>query len=110
MRVEDIAHVMIEMLAGKHGHDPAQIEVTEIGVKAGEKLYEELMSEEEMHRALELKEMFAVLPAFRSVYENIDYNYPGVVSEEVDNPYASAESNAMKRAEIREYLEEHRIL
>ena len=110
VRIEDLAAVMIEMLAPRHGHDPAQIEMTEIGVKAGEKLYEELMSEEEIHRACELTEMFAVLPAFRSVYGTIEYTYPGVVNTKVDDPYVSGDNNAMSRDEIRIYLREHRIL
>jgi FlaA1/EpsC-like NDP-sugar epimerase len=110
MRIEDLAHVMISMLAEKFGHNPQEIVVDEIGAKAGEKLYEELMSDEETGRTCELPEMFAVLPAFRSVYSDIDYGYEGVLRATVDEPYVSSRHPAMSRDEIRDYLEQHRIL
>ncbi len=105
IRIEDLAEVMIDMLAPN-----AEIEIKEIGAKAGEKLYEELMTEEETGRAIELKEMFAVLPAFRNVYEDIEYAYEDVVSELVEDPYVSANSTPMSKEDIRTYLEEHKIL
>jgi FlaA1/EpsC-like NDP-sugar epimerase len=107
INIKDLADVMIEMLAPEKKDD---IEIKEIGAKAGEKLYEELMTEEETGRAIELQEMFAVLPAFRNVYEDIDYSYDDVVSNQVDDPYVSANSTLMSNAEIRTYLEKHRIL
>ncbi|MFH0911707.1 MAG: polysaccharide biosynthesis protein [Planctomycetota bacterium] len=110
LRIEDLARVLIETLAPRFGHDPARIRVTEIGVKAGEKLYEELLSQEETRRALELKRMFVVLPAFRSVYEEIDYAYPETVSDRVARAYVSAEERALTAEELCRYLEENRVL
>jgi len=105
LRIEDLAHVMAEMLApGK------KIEIRHIGAKAGEKLYEELMTDEETRRSTELAEMYAVLPAFRHVYEEIDYSYPGVVNTTVEMPYTSANYPPMTRAEIREFLEKNRVM
>lgn len=110
MRIEDVAAVMIEMLAPKFGYSAKTIQITEIGVKPGEKIYEELMSEEEMHRTVELQEMFAVLPAFRSVYEKIDYDYPGIVRSQVYDPYISSKKQPLDRDSIRAYFETHHIL
>ena len=105
LRIADLAQVMIDMLApGKH------IEVREIGAKAGEKLYEELMTEEETSRSLELSEMYAVLPAFRHVYEEIYYRYPDTVSAVVGAPYTSANCEPMTREQIREFLGRNRII
>ena len=67
----------------QYGFDPLEMGVTEIGSKPGEKLYEELMSEEETRRTVELTEMFSVMPAFRSVYEDIAYDYSDIVSTTV---------------------------
>ena len=62
---------MIAELASLHGHEADQIVIKEIGTKPGEKLYEELMSEEETGRAIELPNYFSVLPAFKGIYEDI---------------------------------------
>ena len=110
IRIEDLTEVMIEMLADRCGHRANDIEIVEIGAKAGEKLYEELISEEETGRSLELPKLFAVLPAFRQVYEDIDYDYPDVITKRVETPYTSAQSDVMDKAMIREYLEANKIL
>lgn len=110
MRIEDLARAMIKILAPRYGYHPSQIEVREIGVKPGEKLYEELMSDEETRRTYELDEMFAVLPAFRSVYEDICYEYPGIRSREVTDAYVSSKHPAMSADAICEYLLTHGIL
>lgn len=105
MRIEDLAKVMICRLAPGYGHAPSDIELTTIGSKAGEKFYEELMTDEETRRTWELPDMFSVLPAFRSVYQEIDYNYPAVLRREVTEPYNSATGSVMSFPEIEELLE-----
>lgn len=110
IRIADLAQVMIEELAPQQGIATEEMEVTEIGSKPGEKLYEELMSDEETRRTIELEEMFAVLPAFRSVYEDIAYDYPDLINAVVTDPYVSTEDNAMSVSELRDFCERHSIL
>lgn len=110
IRIKDLAEVMIAELAGRFGHDPANVAITEIGAKAGEKLYEELMSDEETRRGIELEQYFVVLPAFRSVYRDIEYDYPGVVSDRVSNPYVSAREPAMGKGELSAFLRDNGLL
>jgi FlaA1/EpsC-like NDP-sugar epimerase len=110
VRIADLAAVMIEELAPNYGFAPEQIAIDVIGSKAGEKLYEELMNEEETRRALELERYFVVLPAFKSVYENITYRYPGLVKEGIDRPYNSAITEPLSRDELRAYLVRHQLL
>lgn len=110
IRISDLAEVMIEELAPRFGEDPADIEITEIGTKPGEKLYEELMSGEETRRAIELEKYFAVLPAFRGIYQDIDYDYSSVISREVDNPYVSGDEPALEKAELAKLLRENGLL
>ena len=47
LRIVDLAEVMIEELAPRFGKDPAAIRFSEIGVRPGEKMHEELISETE---------------------------------------------------------------
>lgn len=110
VRIQDLAEAMISSLAPLYGYEPDQIETKIIGSKPGEKLYEELMSEEETRRSLELSRYFAVLPAFRNLYHDIPYNYKGVVSEEVTNPYVSALQPILPPEEIRAFLVQNNLL
>jgi FlaA1/EpsC-like NDP-sugar epimerase len=110
IQIADLAKVMIEELAPQYGHDPAKMVTTEIGSKAGEKLYEELMSDEETRRTVELTEMFSVMPAFRSVYEDISYDYPDLVNTSVTDPYVSSPQNSMPLEALRTFCIENELL
>jgi len=104
MKIEDLAIAMIEELA------PNEIEVTEIGSKPGEKLYEELMSDEETRRTIELDKFFSVLPAFRGIYSDIDYNYSTIVSELVEDPYVSEQQTSLTIEEVKDFLRNNKLL
>lgn len=110
VRIEDLANAMIEELAPLYGKDAQDIEITEIGCKPGEKLYEELMSHEETRRTIELEQYFSVLPAFRGIYHDIDYSYQSVVSEDVDNPYISEDETPLTVEEIKTFLRSNHLL
>jgi FlaA1/EpsC-like NDP-sugar epimerase len=110
VRIADLAEVMIEELAPRHGHDPRRVAVQVIGRKAGEKMYEDLLSDEETRRTVELPRYYVVTPAFRSVYRAIDYSYPDVVSENVAQPYNSANQPLLTKDELRAYLLSHKLL
>lgn len=110
MRIMDIAQSMIEELAPLYDYEPNDIEIKVIGTKPGEKLYEELMSLEETRRAVELKNYYSILPAFRGIYHDIHYDYPDVVTNKVDQPYNSAEQGAMSSIEVKEFLKHKDLL
>ena len=110
INIADLAQVMIEELAPRYGYNPESIEITEIGCKPGEKFYEELMSTEETRRAVELKDYFAVLPAFRGLYREIPYNYEGLISDEVANPYISQDQPTMSKDELSQFLMRYNLL
>lgn len=110
VRIEDLARAMCTELAPRYGYAPEDIQITEIGTKPGEKLYEELMSPEETRRALELERYFSVLPAFRGIYHDIQYDYPDLVSTTVTNPYVSAEEVPLTVEQIRALLKEYKLL
>lgn len=110
IRVIDLAEVMIDILAPQYGYDPSEIQIKEIGAKPGEKLYEELMSEEEVHRSMELREMFVITPAFKSIYHTIEYQYPDVESESVQKSYISSNEQCLNKKELKQYLKVHNVL
>jgi len=110
IRIKDLAEVMVTELAGHYGYQPDQIEIRVIGSKPGEKLYEELMSDEETRRAIELKDYFSVLPAFRGFYRDIAYDYDDIISRDVDNPYVSEKETVLTHAELKTFLYDNDLL
>jgi FlaA1/EpsC-like NDP-sugar epimerase len=110
VRIADVARVMVEELAAAYGHRPEDVQVVNVGTKPGEKLYEELMNEEEVRRTVELTRYFVVTPAFQAVYQNIDYTYEGAVPTPVVEAYNSANAAPMSRETLRRYLYEHGLL
>jgi len=97
-------------LAPYYGHDPNSMSIKLIGAKPGEKMYEELISSEEMGRCMELEDMFVVLPAFRSIYHDIDYTYAGATGHPLTHPYNSSQGVAMSKDEIKAFLFHNRLL
>lgn len=110
IRIHDLAKVMIEQLAPQFGYQPDDIELQIIGTKPGEKMYEELMSVEETRRAIELDRYFAVLPAFKGIYKNFEYNYPDILSETVTNPYHSGNETPLTEGELSDFLHTNRLI
>ncbi|MCP4370837.1 MAG: polysaccharide biosynthesis protein [Deltaproteobacteria bacterium] len=110
VRICDLAQVMINELAPKYGYKPDEIGIVEIGVKPGEKLYEELMSHEETRRAVELNHFFSVLPAFRGLYNDISYEYKKIVSMNVTNPYVSEDVPSLDMDSLRNFLKSNKLL
>ena len=110
IRIEDLAEVMIQELAPAYGHSPGNIQIETIGAKPGEKMYEELMNEEETRRAFELKRYFVVQPAFGCRYRNIDYKYADILSKTVTNPYNSNNEEPLSQKELAAFLKENDLL
>jgi len=97
MRIEDLAYAMIDVLSKE------KIDVNVIGAKAGEKLYEELINDEEVRRTIEIDNYFAVIPAFRGLYSNANYDYTDN-QKPITRIYRSDLETSMTRKEILDYL------
>ena len=105
VRIGDLAEVMVEEFAGKFGRKPSDIKVEIIGPRAGEKRYEELMNEEEIHRCVELPRYYAVKPAILSNFREIDYVYPAMLApRDIEQGYNSRDETPMTKEELRKYL------
>jgi len=60
LHIRDLAEVMIEELAPHYGYAPESIRIEISGKRAGEKLYEELLTEDEASSVSEKGDMFVV--------------------------------------------------
>ena len=63
LRIGDLAEVMIEQLAPHYGYDPRSIRREISGKRPGEKVYEELLTEDEAVTVTETDDMLVVTPA-----------------------------------------------
>ena len=63
-----------------------------------------------MRRSMELKKYFAVLPAFRGIYNDISYMYDDVVSRTVSNPYKSSAEPCMSLEQITVFLQRNKLI
>ena len=108
--IKDLAEVMIQELSAVHGFKPDDIEILVIGTKPGEKMYEELLNTEETRRAWELERYFAILPAFRSIYRDVNYDYKEIISKEVNNPYHSDNESPLPKGALAAFLKENQLL
>ena len=101
IKIIDLARVMIKELTPFF--NKKDIGVSYIGSKAGEKLFEELLSEEESQRAMELDKFYVILPAFRSLYSIVDYKYNNVKNEKIDNKITSQTVKLLNPQEISKF-------
>jgi UDP-N-acetylglucosamine 4,6-dehydratase len=60
IRLRDLADVIIDHSSRKLQISPESISIKEIGLRPGEKMYEELMTDDESMNAIELRDMFVI--------------------------------------------------
>ena len=110
VRISDLAEVMIEELAPRYGRDPKSIEIRVTGARPGEKLYEELTTDEEIKRTIEIDDRFIVLPAWRGIYRSIDFSVHEKSGRPADKVYNSHKGSAWSKAEVARFLRDSGLL
>lgn len=110
IRIADLAEVMREELAPRFGYAVEDIDIATVGPKPGEKLYEELMTSEEMRRAFQLKRFFVIVPALGADKDQVAHDYPEFVSSTVESCYTSDAEPALDKEELREFLRDNELL
>lgn len=87
LRIKDLAEAVIEEASYRFGYKPKSIKTVYIGKRDGEKVYEELMNEDEATMVKELADMFILLPVDRlkrepttqaRLYKSTDNGYMNV--------------------------------
>jgi len=109
LMIPDLAAVMIAELAQKYGYSEADIKIELIGTKPGEKLYEELMTEDEAKRALETEDMFIVFPELKDLSVIDKSVYPSVSEAEV-KAYTSKDGGYLSKEELKDFLYRENLL
>jgi FlaA1/EpsC-like NDP-sugar epimerase len=104
LMVERLAYVLRDMVVPAFARDANVIAIQTIGARAGEKLYEELLSEEEVHRTEQLPDYYVVLPPTASgdAYRKAEWN--AYATGRATQPVSSAREPMMDDAMIRDLL------
>ena len=111
IKVFELIDVLIEILAPKYQKDVDKIEIKEIGVFSGEKLYEELFSIEEAERTYEMDHIYVIIPQLVDITRKIDLNkYPNIKQFDLNKPFISKDGPFLSKAELKEYLIKHNII
>lgn len=103
--LRDLTEVIVAETAPKLGLEAANIEIQEIGLRPGEKMYEELMTIEEAKDAYELPDMF-VIP---NMYLQREFSYPGA-QKAVQKSYSSDAEAPVSRQELLAMLQENGLI
>ncbi|MFC0562370.1 SDR family NAD(P)-dependent oxidoreductase [Halalkalibacter alkalisediminis] len=86
--LEDLVRVVIEETCKSYGFKSNEIKIEEIGLRQGEKMYEELMTFDESTMAWELSDMFIIPGMYgdQGMYSNVKKTKYGTYSSEKQKP------------------------
>jgi len=104
--IGDLAEVIVEESAPKYRYTPEELEIKTIGKRAGEKMYEELMTEDEVENAYEDEEMFILLPQNCDLTGKSLYKLPDNFRKTPVRDKSSKGVKLLTKGEIRSLLTE----
>lgn len=111
VKILDLIEVLIKNFAHNHNKETDDIDIKEIGIFAGEKLYEELFSIEEAGRTYEIDDMFIILPQLTEISTKIKLSkYPNVMKFDENKPFNSRDQYNISKAEIEKFLTEKKLI
>ncbi|NIK12260.1 SDR family NAD(P)-dependent oxidoreductase [Alkalibacillus almallahensis] len=103
IKLGDLVDVLIDEIARQYNINQSEIDIESIGVRPGEKMFEELMSYEESTYARELSEMY-IIPRRSS-----DVTYPNT-KEVLNGTYTSERQQPLNHEELRSLLKKAKFL
>ena len=103
VNLRDLAEVVIEETSKKYDLSPKEIKIQTIGLRPGEKMFEELMTEEEAERAEELEKMFRIHPFVESSF---------YINEEEIKGYStdSSKTQALSKEQLRQLILNEKLI
>ncbi|MBF0353679.1 MAG: polysaccharide biosynthesis protein [Alphaproteobacteria bacterium] len=101
--ISDLAETMIDVLAPAFGRKPEGVPIQVIGQRQGEKVWEELTTDEEVRRAYDLdRDFLIILPAIGHSKASDDDEYRRLTK--LGKTYHSANEILMSKQEIKDFL------
>jgi len=104
LKIVDLAKVLIEEYAPEFGYKPEDISLQVIGKRSGEKLYEDLMADEETERAYERDDMLMIVPHTLSYETPLDPAMTKGFTKAKMGNFSSKDVHLMNKEEIQNLL------
>lgn len=101
----DLAEVVVEETAAKYGISKEDISIRAVGLRPGEKMYEELMTLEESKCAIEFEDMFSVPP----LWSEKQLNYLDGKQAQCKT-YSSNDESPISKEEVRRLIIEENLI
>jgi FlaA1/EpsC-like NDP-sugar epimerase len=103
LKISDLVDVAIKKYTEKYGYKPDEIKKKIIGVRPGEKVYEELMTETEAKNAFETKELLIVPPQVGMDIKLKAVDYKNTQKSKLKR-YISRDVKTLSKTQIHELL------
>jgi FlaA1/EpsC-like NDP-sugar epimerase len=111
VRIIELIETLIDHFVEKYKLNAEKIQIKEIGMFAGEKLYEELFSIEEAERTYEMDDIYVIIPQLTEVTTKIDLNmYKNVKKFDIMKPFNSRDGPFLSKEEIKKFLIKTKII
>ncbi|MCB2310026.1 SDR family NAD(P)-dependent oxidoreductase [Clostridium tagluense] len=107
IKLYDLAEVVVEETCKKLNIKREDVKLNTIGLRAGERKFEELMTKEESEFAFDLGDMYSVLPS--AYLENFYEFYEKNIKAEIQS-YNSSDKNILSKEEVRTLLKEEGLV
>lgn len=104
IRIQDLAECVIEEVCHRMNRPISSVSIDEIGLRPGEKMYEELMTLEESVHAMDLGEMFVIPNAFVGVR-----NYNNAKAAKIQS-YSSHQVQPINKETLRKILLDNQLI
>ena len=99
LRLGDLAEVLVEELAPRYGYKSKDVEIKVMGIRHGEKFFEELIGEGESQRCYENDGMYIVMPQIGQ----IESRYSHMKAAKIGR-YTSQDEKLLDKVEIKNLL------
>jgi len=106
VKIVDFAKVVINELCGPN-QDKTKINI--VGRWPGEKLFEELMTEDEAERSVETKDLFIIKPEISEYLDTDKFKYPGAKPTKILG-YRSVDAELLTSEQIKNLLRKENLL
>lgn len=108
INIKDLASGLMDQYGLINGNGKVRAKIQVVGHRAGEKTHEQLIVEEESHRAVELDDMLVIVPATDPPYRSSQNPFPGK-AKKVNHKIFSSEYKPMSKKQLRDFLTDNEI-
>ncbi len=107
-RIQDLAEVLVEELAPRHGKKPADILINHVGIRPAEKLSEALVTEEELECLNDEGDMYVLRPRINTPHFVEPVRKKGNIP--AGEWWHSGKTKLLSKEELREHLRKENII